>query len=389
MLDVICVIDSRFEGGTAAAAASDVTAFLNDGQSVGLVEVRSSYIKSRSAKRSAIIDNLCQDNRVICLPSAQRQKHRARTVFLHHPMTFYYGLDQPIQLEADHAYLVAHHLPFRGDGSLQYDPITTTQRARYFTGVSPMWAPVSGLCRQQLRSFSPLIRLASQDWPNVFDVDAWQPKKETFTSDTITIGRHGRSDLLKWPETAQAIADSLPTLPKCKIRVMGLPADDIAAMGVDTDDWTILPFNAEPVPDFLDQLDVFVYHFHPDASESFGRTVAEAMLMGALCILDPRLKPTFGNLAVYCDPHDTARLIENMRHDPVGSRHFAAKTRDAICETHRFSSVPSRLKQLNLPVPQEGVQPNRSENPIQVMRKIIGLMRRHEFTLSDLQKMDR
>lgn len=389
MLDVICVIDPRFEGGTAAAMASDITAFLNDGQTVGLVEVLSPYIKPQASARSAIIKELCKDNRLVCLSDAHLRTYRARTVFLHHPMTFFYGLDQAIKLEAENAYLVAHHLPFRGDGSLQYDPITTTRRATRFTGLSPMWAPVSGLCRQQLLSFSPFVRLASQDWPNVFDVGAWQPKREVFSTDIITIGRHGRADLLKWPETAQAIAGSLPSLPNCNIRVMGAPKDDIMTMGVDTIGWTILPFNAEPVPEFLDQLDVFIYHFHPHASESFGRTVAEAMLMGALCILDPRLKPTFGDLAVYCDPNDTAEIITKLREDPVGSRRFAAKTRAAILETHRFSSVPDRLKQMNLAILPKGTQPDRSQSPLQVMRKIIGLIRRNEFALSDLQKGER
>jgi hypothetical protein len=207
---------------------------------------------------------------------------------------------------------------------------------------------VSGLCRQQLQSFSPLIRLASQDWPNVFDVDAWQPQKEALTTDTITIGRHGRADLLKWPDTAQGITDSLPNLPDSTIRVMGVPEDGIAAMGVDISNWTTLQFNAEPVPEFLDQLDVFIYHFHSHASESFGRTVAEAMLMGAVCILDPRLRPTFGDLALYGEPHETAQLIEKLRQDPAGSRRFAAVTRETICKTHRFNSVPDRLRHLNL-----------------------------------------
>jgi hypothetical protein len=234
-----------------------------------------------------------------------------------------------------------------------------------------------------------LIRLTSQDWPNVFDVDSWRPTKVPFSSNSITIGRHGRADLLKWPETAQGISDSLPTLPNSTIRVMGVPTSDIAAMGVNINNWTILPFNAEPVPDFLDQLDVFVYHFHPQASESFGRTVAEAMLMGAVCILDPRLKPTFGELAVYCEPPDTAQLIEKFRLDPVGAQRFAANTREVICETHKFSSVPDRLRQINRAVPQKGMQTTRSQNPLQVMRKVIGLMRRHEFTLSALKKGER
>lgn len=384
--DVVCVIDPRFEGGTAAALASDVGALLDAGRSVGLVEVTSPYLGTAQKARSKTMARLCADTRLQCLDHASLGKVTARTTFLHHPMTFFYGLDHQINIEAQQTFLVAHHLPFRGDGSLQYDPVATTWRARGATGTRPVWAPVSGICRQQLQSFRPLIRLASQDWPNVFDVDDWVPKQRSFSSRTLTVGRHGRADPLKWPESAADIAASLPNLPGTEIRVMGAPLADFQRMGVDLAHWDVLAFDAEPVAEFLDQLDVFVYHFHPDSSESFGRTVAEAMLMGAVCILDPRLEPTFGDLAIYCPPVETAHVIEKLRADPVAAQKLVAHARATIAKRHAVESVPDRLDALMSGTRMQSGDSPRTASPAEVLRKTAGMIRRGEYFLSQLGK---
>ncbi|WP_394181618.1 glycosyltransferase [Yoonia maritima] len=383
-LDVICVIDPRFAGGTAAAMASDINAFLDAGLEVGLVEVKSPYLSDVTEARSKAVAKIREDNRLHVIHDTAYRVVKARAAFLHHPMTFFYGLDQPIQLQVEKSFMVAHHLPFRGDGSLQYDPIVTSWRAYRATGAKPIWAPVSGICRQQLQSFAPLIRLASQDWPNVFDVSAWTPTREIFTGDHITIGRHGRADLLKWPETAAEIAASLPSLPNTRIRVMGAPTAELDTMGVDRSSWTVIPFDAEPVAQFLDQLDVFIYHFHPNSSESFGRTVAEAMLMGAVCILDPRLEPTFGDLALYCLPDETAAMIGRLRADPAAARSLADRARNSIAARHSIGSVPGRLNDLMAGKTADNQTEERVVSPLEVLRKTAGMMRRREYFLSQL-----
>ncbi len=382
--DVVCIIDPRFEGGTAAAVACDVSAFLEAGLSVALVEVTSPYLADTERTRSKIITNMVQDPRVQVLDITRDPEVIARAAFFHHPMTFFYGLEASFRLRAEMSFLVAHHLPFRGDGSLQYDPVVTSWRVYRRTGVWPVWAPVSGICRQQLQSFAPLIRLASEDWPNVFDVSDWVPKRQAFAQDRLVIGRHGRADLLKWPATSAQIQASLPALPDTEIRVMGAPLADFDQMGIDTSHWTLLPFDAEPVAQFLDRLDVFIYHFHPDSSESFGRTVAEAMLMGAVCILDPRLEPTFGDLALYAPPEETAAVLERLRADPVAARRLAERAQAATRARHDIGSVPARLEGLMSTRPSQGATAARAASPIEVLRKTVGMMRRREYFLSQL-----
>lgn len=383
-LDVVCIIDPRFEGGTAAAMASDVSAFLDAGLTVGIVEVTSPYLSDATAMRSRVMSDLVQDSRLQVLDVTQAPAIRADAAFFHHPMTFFYGIETGFRIKARTSFLVAHHLPFRGDGSLQYDPVVTSWRLYRRTGVWPVWAPVSGICRQQLQSFAPFIRLSSEDWPNVFDVSDWEPERKAFSESRLVIGRHGRADLLKWPETPAQIRASLPALPDTQIRVMGAPEAEFEAMGIDTSDWTLLPFNAEPVSSFLDRLDVFIYQFHPNSSESFGRTVAEAMLMGAVCILDPRLEPTFGDLAIYAPPEETTSVLERLRTDPASARRLADRAQEVTRTRHNLSSVPARLEAMMAAGPAPRLGQVRAAPPVEVLRKTVGMIRRGEYFLSQL-----
>lgn len=384
MLDVVCIIDSRFVGGTAAALACDIEAFLAAGLQVGLIEVRSSYLDGPPTERSRVMQGVVADERLTVMLAEEANGVSAKVAFLHHPMTFFFGLEQRCRIRAERAFLVAHHLPFRGDGSLQYDPVVTTRRAERDTGVRPAWAPVSGLCRDQLLAFAPLVRVSSEDWPNAFDTDAWTPKRRVFENAHIAIGRHGRADLLKWPLTANGIRASLPALPDSSVHVMGCPTTAFQQLGVDTSTWNILAFDAEPVAAFLERLDVFIYHFHPQSSESFGRTVAEAMLMGCVCILDPRLEATFGDLALYCAPQDTADVLQRLRDDPAGARTLADRAQNAMRTRHNKTAIPARLDVFAADGGVTRGQGARFASPLAVMRKTIGMMRRGEYFESQL-----
>ncbi|NDW01741.1 glycosyltransferase family 4 protein [Salipiger sp. PrR002] len=382
MLDVLCVIDTRFTGGTPAAMGSDIAVFLEAGLQVGVAGVRSAYLSDMPDGWSSKVSEVMADRRLQWVASKEGAPIAAQTVFLHHPMTFFYGLEKPLRLQADRVCLVAHHLPFRADGSMQYDPIATSQRIYRKTGARPEWLPVSGVCREQLDAFRPFIRLSALDWPNVFDVDAWKPRRDPFSDGSLVIGRHSRPDPLKWPDRAADVRGSLPNLPGGEIRVMGCPRAEMTKLNVDMTGWKVLEFDEEPVAGFLDGLDVFAYHYHRAYSECFGRTVAEAMLMKAVCVLDPRLEPTFGNLAVYCPPEDTAQVITRLQGDPVAARALASRARTEIVRRHGTSSVMPRLEVLRGKTPQPAAVRPTAERKIPrhvIAKKLVGMVRRREY----------
>ena len=315
-LDILVVADPRFSGGTAAALVSDVRAFSALGLRVGLLTVNSRFFGGAADRPNAEVLALPDLPGVVLVEGSAS----ADTAFLHHPLAFFHGIRERVAVTARRAVLVAHHPPFRGDGSLEYSPLATNRRVRATFGCWPWWAPVSGVVRAQLRSFSPLLTMTSEDWVNTFDAAGWRAARPVFETPRATVGRHGRADLLKWPDTAADVVPPLAPGPGWTTRVMGCPLDALTRMGVDTGSWEVLDFNALPVRDFLEGLDAFSFFYHPRWVEAFGRTVAEAILMERPCVLDPRLEPTFGDLGDYCRPAEAPALLNRLRDDPAGTR---------------------------------------------------------------------
>ncbi|MEO1468938.1 MAG: glycosyltransferase family 1 protein, partial [Pseudomonadota bacterium] len=204
--DILMVADPRFAGGTSSALIADVEAFVAAGASVGLMPVRSAFLDDMGEAWHPGVRALLDHATVREIaPGAVT----AGTAFLHHPAIFYRGTRERAAISARQSVLVAHQTPFRGDGSIEYDPVATTRQIRRAFGTRPLWAPISGVCRAQLACFAPLIRLTGEDWYNVFDTDAWVAGRAALSDDTITIGRHGRPDRLKWPATQASVSKTL------------------------------------------------------------------------------------------------------------------------------------------------------------------------------------
>jgi hypothetical protein len=373
VFDVLVVTDDRFSGGTLAAIETEVSTFSGLGARIGLLGVRSRYLSDAGDRPDPRFQALLDLDGVSPVPPGASL--RAKGAFFHNPMVFFSGIEQGCDLDAEVAVLVAHHAPFRGDGSLEYDPLATVRAVQRRFGMRPRVAPVSGTVRHQLRSFAPFLRLTSEDWPNLFRLEDYAPRREIFSGQTV-IGRHGRVDPLKWPDRAEEIARSLPGGPGRRVRVMGCPVAHLESLGVDTAGWEILDFNAEPVAGFLDSLDVFSYFYSPRLSETFGRTVAEAALMGAVCVLDRRLEPNFGPVGIYCAPTEVPTVLSRLEADPAAARRRAAEARSRIAAEYSGASLAARWQRL---LGDRGVADRRgsvSASPWTVVRKMIGLRRR-------------
>lgn len=372
--DCLVVADKRFSGGSTSALATDVTAMSALGLRVGLVFVRSAYLDDNRDPPNPKAEQLIELPGVT-LHSLTRPAH-AKLAFLHHPLVFARGIEERGRLSADRAVIVAHHLPFRPDGSLEYNPVEAVRKARSALGFQAWIAPVSGLVRAQTAAFAPLVRMTSVDWPNVFDVSEWFPVRPPFEDGRpVVIGRHGRVDMLKFSATARAIDASLPAGPDIRVRVLGCPTEELTKCGAHPDRWDVLAFGAEPVPEFLNSLDVFVYHFHPNLDEAFGRTVVEAGLCGRPLLLDPRLKQTFGGLARYCPPEAVRDEVMQLAADPAAARARAAEVRDAFIAEFAAESLENRLDV----IAQDAGTTSRNSavaSPAKVLRKLTGHYRR-------------
>ncbi|MCL6285630.1 glycosyltransferase [Ruegeria sp. 2012CJ41-6] len=373
--DVLVVADGRFSGGSTAALVADVTALAGLGLQIGLLFVRSAYLDDERDPMNPNALALCDLEGVTQL--APDQTARAPLAFLHHPLVFFRGIEERARLSADRAVIVTHHAPFRNDGSLEYDPVTTARRARRALGLAhtPWFAPISGVVRRQLASFAPLLRMSSEDWPNIFDPADWPDKSPILQGPRITIGRHGRADALKFPATGPEIDASLPAGPDITVRILGCPTEALVEKGAHPDTWEVLPFGAEPVAAFLNSLDVFVYHYHSKLTEAFGRTVLEAILCGRACLVDPRLEPTFGDMVDYCDPVDTRDALARIAANPDATRVRVARARDQAIEIYGRPSLGPRWERLTADPGVSG-RAMAAVPPTTALRKLVGLYRR-------------
>lgn len=371
--DVLVIGDARFSGGSTGALVADVSAFSEMGLSIGLLFVRSAYLDDTRDPVNPAASALLDLPGVTGLSNGTQA--RAKIAFLHHPMVFYRGIEERAVLSAERSYIVTHHAPFRADGSVEFDPSRTLKNVAAALELRAAFAPISGIVRRQLASFAPFIALAAEDWPNVFDSKVWPATSPLLAEEVLTIGRHGRPDLLKWPATPRAVASSLPQSDATRVRVLGCPAQALQDMGVDLQNWDIITFGAEPVVDFLNSLDVFVYHFSHRWIETFGRTIAEAMFCGRICLLDPRLEPTFGDKARYCRPDQVADVLQEIRKDPQAARAFAQKSQEAAIRDYGQASVAQRLEKFIQQTPTRA-RAHASHSPVQTFRKLIGHHRR-------------
>lgn len=374
--DALILTDPRFSGGTSAAVAADVKAMSQAGLSIGLILVQSIGFFQDFDTENELILRLRDLPGVTQIDMDKVSDADCEIAFFHHPSVFENPVKTGLNITAARSILVAHQPLFLGDGALAFDPFRVQHNVRKQFGQSLLWAPVSGICRQQFRAYAPILRLTSQDWPNAFDVSAWMPKREKLQGADLTIGRHGRPHPDKWPATGAEIALSLPSGPHSRISVMGAEPEFLQGKGVDIADWNILAFNQMPVADYLDTLDVFSYHHSPLWVESFGRTIAEAMLMGVRCVLSPALKPTFGPHALYGTPSEVAAILDHIRGNLASERAAALAARAHCIESYATDTIAGRLAALKTDTGTGARSPGPTLSPLIAAKKLVGFRRR-------------
>lgn len=380
MFDALIFTDPRFSGGTSAAVAADVQAMSQVGLNVGLALVESVGFFQDSDTKNNLILELADLPGVTLVKLDGATPLTCEIAFFHHPSIFANPVVQSRPIIAARSVLVAHRPLFMGNGALAFDPFRVQTTVRKQFGQNLLWAPVSGLCRKQFSAFAPLIRMTRENWPNAFDVDTWTPRREKLQSATLTVGRHGRAHPDKWPISGADIARSLPVSENTKVSVMGADSAFLQDKGVDISNWSILAFNEQPVADYLDTLDVFSYHHSPLWVESFGRTIAEAMLMGVRCVLSPSLKPTFGSHALYGTPAEVPAILDHIRNNLDTERAAASAARDHCIKSYSTETIVQRYKALKSDSGIGARKPQPDISPLIAAKKLFGFRRRRRKT---------
>lgn len=128
------------------------------------------------------------------------------------------------------------------------------------------------------RLFRDLLGLDGAVEYSAVDVEAFRPRSPRPSRPRIVVGRHGRDYWMKFHPNDPAFFRELVARGHA-VRILG--GTPIAGAFADPAEPgpELLAVDAEPVRDFLERLDVFVYRKHPRFFETGGTSVLEAMAM--------------------------------------------------------------------------------------------------------------
>jgi glycosyltransferase involved in cell wall biosynthesis len=210
------------------------------------------------------------------------------------------------------------------------------------------WYPIGPLVRQTLHSHHAkelkAIKLANEDWVNIIDVDEWRRTSRPARSSKIKVGRHSRSQYVKWPADRDQLLFIYPDSDQYEIHVLGGAEAPRNVLGQLPSNWHVHEFGEVDPKEFLATLDVFVYYTHPDWVEAFGRVIFEAMAVGVPVIIPPSYNELFGEAAIYAEPKDVQEKIQQLMADDHFYMQQVEKAHAYVDKHFGYTKHASRLK---------------------------------------------
>lgn len=352
-LDVVLASDFRLPGGTNHSNAQELAIHKRLGLTTGLIQC-SSRLSARPIPWSApILAELDPDS---VRPLDTSIPTRARLAILRHPVALEALPDLRSRLSVDRAMIVANQPPERPSGALEYDIPQITAIVQERLGVTPTWAPIGPVVREGLEKHADSAEIADRDWTNVFAQDAAPTPREGFDRSRPRIGRHSRPQKAKWPAGATEVLQAYPASDEYDVRILGgVQALDGVLPSIPPN-WTVHPFGALSPQEFLADIDFWVYFHHPDWLEAYGRAIMEALWSGAVVILPEYFRTAYGDAAVYCEPSDVRRIIDEFR---SGARSYVEQSArgQLFAQAHSPAVHEERLRALLGPDPSSHEDP--------------------------------
>lgn len=340
--DLVYVTDLRFPGGTTSSLVQEVRTAVEAGYRVGLLHLSNRALGS-GAVPAAAIDTLLADDRVVHLLPGEAT--RCRLVIVKHPMVFAEPIGGTLPIETEQVIVTVGQVPGHADGTVYYDPAEIDTHIAGAFGLRARWAPVSPAVRDALAGHG--VDLTDDHWFEVIDPADWPVRPDRpVDPQRVILGRHGRPDPLKWPAGATNIRRAYPDDPRFEVRILGAPPELAELAEGIPENWRVLEFGSRPVGEFLTELDVFVYHHHPDLVEAFGRTILEALTSGVPCIVGPHFEPLFGDACLYAEAEDTIEVIDRLASDPGAYRTLIEHGRRAVARRFSTTAHLDRLGEL-------------------------------------------
>lgn len=344
--DVCIVTNCAFVGGNAASTLTEFQALRDAGLSVVIVHCP---VKRSPWKRYWVANRFLPYLDAI-VPAHEVQNLRCRTLIARGPrMVMTRNFARFVtRITAHRALYIVNNSAWNEQGKPLFDWQSLHRRVAN-----------TGLPRSQIYPISPIIRaegkkalegigvpdlLSPEDWPPVFKMSGFEFRPRPRLTPPIVIGRHARDHLSKWLEDPSELAAAYPNRPDIRVSIMGGADTAKRTLGRLPGNWIVSPFGTSGVEGYLADLDIFVYFPARTRDEAFGRTIIEAILSGLPVILPHFFEPTFGELALYCEPQDTAGLIDRISAHDVERLHYVGVCRDAAAARFSTDTLLRRMR---------------------------------------------
>ncbi len=235
-----------------------------------------------------------------------------------------------------------------------YKPEVSDQNAKKLFAVEPQWWPNGPGARKAMEDYSERLHLSDRDWLNVinsFAEDAEVEARVNRLKDgnrSISIGRHTRDVINKWPSTAHAILQCYPDDNMFSVKILGGARWPRRILKRIPDNWQVWDYGEIDVQDYLENLDVFVFFPHEERIESFARCIVEAMAAGIPVLLPERFRGEYGQSPIYCDIDEVTTVISDFKQDINEYKEKCFEARREAMEIFGPESLLARLRSLGL-----------------------------------------
>lgn len=345
-VDVCIVTNCAFVGGNASTTVTELKAFTAAGLTTIIVHCP---VKRSLWKRHWVAERFLpfMDNIV---PAHNVRSIKCKTLIVRGPRMVMTPAFRSLiaRIDGERALYVVNNSAWSENGKPLFNWQALHRRVAKIGIPNSNVYPISPIIRDEARRVfakcaAPDV-LAPIDWPPAFDLNDFPFTPRQHLAAPIVIGRHGRDHEGKWLEGAAELRAAYPCRSDIVVKIMGGAETVRTRLGALPSNWVVEPFGTRGVADYLSQLDVFVNFPARARDEAFGRTIIEAVLSGLPAILPPAFEPTFGDLALYCEPHQVAELIERLASDDEGRLHYIEACRREAAERFGSHTLLKRLE---------------------------------------------
>ena len=345
-VDVCIVTTCSFPGGNASSSIEELSFFSRLGLRVVLINCPLTRGSRKVAARyEPFVDRIVHADDV--------KSVRSRVVIVRHPRVIMSDTFEHLatRIESDRTVFVVNNSAYRQTGDVVFEWDQLIARVEGFGCKEKSLHPIGPALREEALREGHAHALAQEDWSPTFHATQI-PFLTRFMVGPIVIGRHGRDGVEKWLESKDELLLAYPEDANIFVKILGGAGKARKVLGEIPGNWIVYPFGSMNVSKFLSDIDAFVYFPHSNLNEAFGRTIIEAAFSGLPCILPPRFKTTFGELALYCEPADVRHVLQRLTRDDPRRGEFLAAVRDEAVARFESSALLRRLPNL-LPDHQE------------------------------------